>query len=193
MKHRVFDFRDAARQRVDPPPVVAVPVRRAEDRAAWRARRAQMEVDKVKSTPDRVRSRRHWLEFKESIAVFGFVLRLCGFYRRGVRNALDIRFNEFDLRFDDLPDEWTLPAVYIVEADRALAQLAEVVARFGLADSVRLFRRCSLCNAVLQAASAEQIFAKPVLAVNTACYWSALRDAGITDKHNGFGRLLARH
>jgi maleate isomerase len=37
----------------------------------------------------------------------------------------------------------------------------------------------------------EAFLGKPVLAVNTACYWSALRAAGIPDKVAGFGQLLA--
>jgi maleate isomerase len=31
---------------------------------------------------------------------------------------------------------------------------------------------------------------KPVLAINTATYWWALRSNGITDKIDGFGSLL---
>ena len=43
------------------------------------------------------------------------------------------------------------------------------------------------------AASAEIWLGKPVLAINTAIYWHALRSAGIEDKVEGFGSLLARH
>lgn len=34
---------------------------------------------------------------------------------------------------------------------------------------------------------------KPVIAINTATYWYALRQNGITDKVQGFGSLLAQH
>ncbi len=34
---------------------------------------------------------------------------------------------------------------------------------------------------------------RPVLAINTAIYWHALRSAGITDQITGFGPLLERH
>lgn len=34
---------------------------------------------------------------------------------------------------------------------------------------------------------------KPVIAINTATYWYALRQYGITDKVQGFGSLLAEH
>jgi maleate isomerase len=41
------------------------------------------------------------------------------------------------------------------------------------------------------AAAAELWLGKPVIAINTATYWHALRANGITDKVAGFGRLLA--
>ncbi|MEP1421093.1 MAG: arylmalonate decarboxylase [Erythrobacter sp.] len=40
------------------------------------------------------------------------------------------------------------------------------------------------------AAAAEMYLGKPVIAINTATYWNALRMNGITDKVAGFGRLL---
>ena len=41
------------------------------------------------------------------------------------------------------------------------------------------------------AAEAERWLGKPVVAINTATYWHALRQNGIMDKVQGFGRLLA--
>jgi len=41
------------------------------------------------------------------------------------------------------------------------------------------------------AAAAEFWLAKPVVSLNAATYWHALRESGITDKVPGFGRLLA--
>jgi maleate isomerase len=40
------------------------------------------------------------------------------------------------------------------------------------------------------AAAAELYLGKPVIAINTATYWNALRQNGITDRISGFGRLL---
>jgi len=40
------------------------------------------------------------------------------------------------------------------------------------------------------AASLELTLAKPVIAINTATYWHALRQNGIKDQISGFGRLL---
>jgi maleate isomerase len=46
-------------------------------------------------------------------------------------------------------------------------------------------------SAVKLAAAAELWLGKPVIAINTAIYWQALRMNGIQDKIEGFGRLLA--
>ncbi len=43
------------------------------------------------------------------------------------------------------------------------------------------------------AGEAEVWMARPVLAINTAIYWHALRHAGIPDKVEGFGSLLAKY
>lgn len=40
------------------------------------------------------------------------------------------------------------------------------------------------------AAAAEMYLGKPVIAINAATYWNALRQNGITDKVYGFGRLM---
>ncbi|MEM8935408.1 MAG: arylmalonate decarboxylase [Pseudomonadota bacterium] len=42
------------------------------------------------------------------------------------------------------------------------------------------------------AAHAEHFFGKPVIAINTATYWHALRHSGVEDKVSGFGSLLER-
>jgi maleate isomerase len=43
------------------------------------------------------------------------------------------------------------------------------------------------------AAAAELWLGKPVIAINTATYWHALRANGIRDQFSGFGRLLESH
>jgi maleate isomerase len=43
------------------------------------------------------------------------------------------------------------------------------------------------------AAMAEFWLGKPVIAINTATYWYALRQYGIRDRIQGFGSLLAEH
>lgn len=44
-------------------------------------------------------------------------------------------------------------------------------------------------SAVKLCAAAELWLGKPVIAINTATYWQALRNAGIHDKFEGFGQL----
>jgi maleate isomerase len=46
-------------------------------------------------------------------------------------------------------------------------------------------------SAIRLAAAAEVWLGKPVIAINTATYWHALRANGIEDKVSGFGRLIA--
>jgi maleate isomerase len=43
------------------------------------------------------------------------------------------------------------------------------------------------------AAAAEKYLKKPVIAINTAIYWHALRHHGFTEKIGGFGSLLEHH
>jgi maleate isomerase len=43
------------------------------------------------------------------------------------------------------------------------------------------------------AASAEVWLKRPVVAINTAIYWHALRASGIQDRVTGFGALLEKH
>ena len=43
------------------------------------------------------------------------------------------------------------------------------------------------------AAAAEVFLGKPVIAINTATYWHALRAQGINDKVAGFGNLMECH
>lgn len=43
------------------------------------------------------------------------------------------------------------------------------------------------------AAEAEAWLGKPVIAINAATYWHALRANGITDRIHGYGRLLSDH
>ena len=39
----------------------------------------------------------------------------------------------------------------------------------------------------------ESIFEKPIIPINTATYWDALRRNNITDRINGFGKLLSEY
>ena len=73
-------------------------------RIEWARRRAALEVIDAKRMPDGRRHSRLWKPFKIFLAVFGLFLRCVGLYRRGLRNALDIRLVEHEISFPGLPD-----------------------------------------------------------------------------------------
>jgi uncharacterized protein len=75
----------------------------ADARAAWRARRRELERSPYRSTPEGARHRRLWGLF-ESVSHFAdWGLWSVGLHARGVRNALDLRARDFEIGFPDLP------------------------------------------------------------------------------------------
>ena len=80
--------------------------RRDPVREAWRRQRLGMEAAEEKHSPSAAKTRRHWFAFKQMLRVFGWGLRLCGLYERGVRNALDIQLKRMELGFANLPAEF---------------------------------------------------------------------------------------
>jgi len=62
-----------------------------------------MEAGGDRFGPEGPHSRSRWQRLKLAIRVFGLVLKAVGLYRRGVRNALDIRLTELEFAFTDLP------------------------------------------------------------------------------------------
>ena len=75
-------------------------------REDWRRQRRRMEAAEEKHTPRGVKERRHWVAFRRLLALFGVGLRLSGLYKRGVRNALDIKLKRIELKFENLPSEF---------------------------------------------------------------------------------------
>jgi predicted MPP superfamily phosphohydrolase len=65
-----------------------------------------MEAGKEKHTPRAIKERRHWVAFRLMLALFGILLRICGLYERGIRNAQNVRLKRLDLAFQDLPPEF---------------------------------------------------------------------------------------
>ena len=53
-----------------------------------------------------------------------------------------------------LPEEWRVPRLLLVASERPLEQLREVVDAFDLRERVRLFARCTRCNAPIEPLSA---------------------------------------
>ncbi len=56
-----------------------------------------------------------------------------------------------------LPDEWRVPRVLVISAERAAEQLREVAAAFPRVTGARAFTRCSRCNARLEPATRESV------------------------------------
>lgn len=61
-------------------------------------------------------------------------------------------------------------------------------------DDVDAIIQCGTNISAMRAAAAAELWlGKPVIAINTATYWHALRACGIEDRIEGLGRLLAEH
>ncbi len=80
---------------------------------------------------------------------------------------------------------WT--AIAETEEDR----LIEVLARLDGDDVDALLQVGTNLSMMRLAAEKEAELGKPVIAINAATYWHALRAAGIKDRINGYGRLMA--
>jgi maleate isomerase len=70
-------------------------------------------------------------------------------------------------------------------------RLREVLRRLDGPDVDAIVQVGTNLSMVRLAAAAERWLGKPVIAINTATYWHALRANGIKDQKEGFGRLLA--
>jgi maleate isomerase len=70
------------------------------------------------------------------------------------------------------------------------ARLTEVLSELDGPDVDALVQVGTNLSMVGLAAETEQRLGKPVIAINTATYWHALRAIGISDKITGLGRLL---
>ncbi len=75
-------------------------------------------------------------------------------------------------------------------AEITTAQLRETIMKLDGPDVDAIVQVGTNCSMVKLAAAAEMYLAKPVIAINTATYWHALRANGINDKVYGLGRLL---
>lgn len=70
------------------------------------------------------------------------------------------------------------------------ARLAEVLTHLDGPDVEALVQVGTNLSMVALAAATESRLGKPVIAINTATYWHALRSNGLADKVQGLGRLL---
>jgi predicted MPP superfamily phosphohydrolase len=97
----------------------------------WATGRRAMEASRYRSGPDGPRLRRRHRLFSALLKVFGCSLRLTPFYRRGVRNALDLRLTAFEVSLAGLPpafDGYRILHVSDTHLDN-LPAIAEVAGR----------------------------------------------------------------
>ena len=73
------------------------------------------------------------------------------------------------------------------------ARLIDVLRELDGPDVDALVQVGTNLSMVRLAAQAEKWLKKPVIAINTATYWHALRANGIADQIDGFGALLSRY
>uniref|UniRef100_UPI0025CEB017 hypothetical protein n=1 Tax=Nocardioides sp. TaxID=35761 RepID=UPI0025CEB017 len=76
-----------------------------------------------------------------------------------------------------VPEETLRAAILEVDGEEvdAIVQVGTNLSMVGLADQM------------------EQVLGKPVIAINAATWWMALRDNGVTDQLQGHGSLLRDH
>jgi maleate isomerase len=109
-----------------------------------------------------------------------------------VMNAEVIRYFG-DMGFTVLRDIALECRSWVGIAHVTTAQCREALRRLDGDDVDALVQVGTNLSMVRLAAAAELWLGKPVVAINTATYWHALRANGIADKVSGFGRLLEEH
>ncbi len=76
---------------------------RKEIQKRWLANRFDLEKTRRKKQRNRGILPRFWKLFNNLITIFGQFLKVIGFYEQGLKNALDIKLNSFELSFPNLP------------------------------------------------------------------------------------------
>ncbi|MEI6061284.1 MAG: metallophosphoesterase [Bacteroidota bacterium] len=79
------------------------PVSRKEKRLIWAATRSVLENVGFLRNKNGKKSRSRWGLFLRLLSVFGFILKITGYYKKGYGNAKNIRVRELTLRYPNLP------------------------------------------------------------------------------------------
>jgi maleate isomerase len=96
-----------------------------------------------------------------------------------------------DKGFDVVRDKALQCTSWINIAEQTTARLREVLIELDGDDIDAIVQVGTNLSMVRLAAAAELWLGKPIIAINTATYWHALRANGIKDQMEGFGRLLS--
>jgi maleate isomerase len=106
-----------------------------------------------------------------------------------VMNTEAIRYFT-DMGFEVVRDVCLQCTSWIAIAEQTTATLRQKLIELDGDDVDAIVQIGTNLSMVRLAAAAETWLGKPVIAINTATYWHALRQNGIKDKIAGFGRLL---
>ena len=96
-----------------------------------------------------------------------------------------------DKGYDVVRDRALRCRSWINIAEQTTATLRTVLRELDGDDVDAIIQVGTNLSMVKLAAAAEMWLGKPIIAINTATYWHALRANGIQDRMDGFGRLLA--
>lgn len=97
-----------------------------------------------------------------------------------------------DCGFEVVRDECLRCPSPVAIAQVPVERCREVVARLDGSDVDAIVQVGTNLSMLHYAAAAEAVLGKPVIAINAATYWHALRAVGIDDRIYGFGSLLER-
>ena len=77
---------------------------RKEKRLIWAVNRSVMENIGFTLKKSGKKSKSHWDLFRQLLGIFGILLKITGFYKKGYGNAKKIKVNDLTLQFPNLPD-----------------------------------------------------------------------------------------
>ena len=80
------------------------PIVRKDKRLIWAATRSVLENVNFAHKRSGKKSKSHWDLFVRLLKIFGFLLKVTGYYHKGYGNAKTIRVKELTLKFPNLPD-----------------------------------------------------------------------------------------
>ncbi|MCF8303019.1 MAG: metallophosphoesterase [Bacteroidales bacterium] len=75
-------------------------------RLIWAVNRSVLELENVKYRRNGKKSKSHWNTFEELAHIFAWLLKIIGWYDKGVENAKNIALKEITLEFNNLPEEF---------------------------------------------------------------------------------------
>lgn len=75
------------------------------NKIVWATTRALLESDKYKRKKSGKKTKSHWHLFKSLLEYFTLLLKLTGYYEKGLKNAKNLEINRVDFYFPELPKE----------------------------------------------------------------------------------------